>query len=136
MGLNLLTVGAVLARRGLLNPGPPHRQVAQLLALQKWGFGLAGELRQAAHRVPQRVAVLDEDRGPAHRQRPTHLLQLSAGRHLLGEQSRLAAVEQPLEPADQLRLGDPQLGVARRRVLTEGKRDPLQLADQHEDTRR
>lgn len=62
--MNLLTVGAVLARRGLLNPGPPHRQVAQLLALHTWGFGLAGELRQAANRDPGRVAVLDEERGP------------------------------------------------------------------------
>ena len=69
-------------------------------------------------------------RGMAGRQRPAHLLQLRAGRHLLGEQRGLDAVEQPLQPADQLGLGDPQLGVARRRVLAERQRDPLQLLDQ------
>src|SRR6516164_10747802 len=40
-----------------------------------------------------------------------HLLELCASRHLLGEQRGLDAVEQPLQPADQLRLGDAQLGV-------------------------
>ncbi|GGB75609.1 AMP-binding protein [Knoellia flava] len=63
MAISLLTVGAVMARRGMLTPGPPHRQVSQLRALHQWGFGLAGELRQAAHRSPQQVAVVDEDRG-------------------------------------------------------------------------
>ena len=64
MGLTLLTGVAVLVRRGLIAPGPPHRQVSQLLSLQRWGFGLAGELRQAASRDPGRVAVVDEERGP------------------------------------------------------------------------
>ena len=64
MGISLLTVASVMARRGLLDPGLPHRQVGQLLALQKWGFGLSGELRQAAARDPGRVAVIDEVRGP------------------------------------------------------------------------
>ena len=47
---------------------------------------------------------------------PAHLLQLQPGRHLLGDQRRLDAVEQPLQPADQLGLRDPQLGLARRCV--------------------
>lgn len=47
----------------MLTPGPPHRQVSQLLSLHKWGFGLAGELRQAAHRSPDQVAVIDDQRG-------------------------------------------------------------------------
>lgn len=64
MAISLLTVGAVMARRGMLAPAPPHRQVNQLVALKKWGFGLAGELRQAANRSPKQVAVIDEDRGP------------------------------------------------------------------------
>ncbi|MFC7490007.1 MULTISPECIES: AMP-binding protein [unclassified Knoellia] len=64
MSISLLTVGAVMARRGLLALGPPHRQVSQLRSLHKWGFGLAGELRQAARRSPERVAVIDELRGP------------------------------------------------------------------------
>ena len=37
---------------------------AQLNALRRWGWGLAGELRQAAARDPDRVAVIDE-RGAA-----------------------------------------------------------------------
>ena len=41
------------------------------------------------------------------------LLELLAGGELLGEQGGLDAVEQPLEPADELGLGDPQLGLAR-----------------------
>ncbi|MEO6021012.1 MAG: AMP-binding protein [Knoellia sp.] len=63
MSISLLTVGVVMAKRGMLAPGPPHRQVSQLLSLHKWGFGLAGELRQAAHRSPQQVAVIDDQRG-------------------------------------------------------------------------
>lgn len=60
MSISLLTVGAVMAKRGMLAPGPPHRQISQLRSLHKWGFGLAGELRQAAHRSPKQVAVIDE----------------------------------------------------------------------------
>ena len=53
-----------LARRGMLSPGPPVRVAAQLAALRTWGYGLAGELRQAAARDPHRVALVDERRGP------------------------------------------------------------------------
>ncbi|MFF5078096.1 AMP-binding protein [Actinoplanes sp. NPDC000266] len=52
-----------MARRGLLNPGNPVRIVRQFASLGRWGFGLAGELRQAAARSPGRVAVIDE-KGP------------------------------------------------------------------------
>ena len=50
---------------------------------------------------------------PAHArgQGPAHLLELRACRHLLGVDRRLDAVEQALEPADELGLGDPQLGL-------------------------
>ncbi len=41
----------------------------------------------------------------------THLLELRAGGHLLSEQCGLDPVEQPFQPADQLRLGYPQLTV-------------------------
>jgi acyl-CoA synthetase (AMP-forming)/AMP-acid ligase II len=51
---------ATLARRGLLRPPPPAEAIRQLIALRRWGFGLAGELRQAAARDPARVAVVDE----------------------------------------------------------------------------
>ena len=52
-----------MARRGLLRPGPPLRVLRQFGALRRWGFGLAGEVRQAAARDPGRVAVIDES-GP------------------------------------------------------------------------
>ena len=42
------------------------------------------------------------------------LVERGPGRHLLGEQGGLDAMEQPLQPADQLGLGDPQFGVAHR----------------------
>ncbi len=61
--MNPLIVAKTMAKRGMLTPGPPAAQVKQLTALKKWGFGLAGELRQAANRSPKTVAVIDETRG-------------------------------------------------------------------------
>ncbi len=58
-----------------------------------------------------------------------HLLELLADGHLLGEQRRLDAVEQALQPADELGLGDAQLGFARRRPL-QGQGQPVQLVAQ------
>ena len=61
--LDLPFLVATLTRRGLLNPGSPGRVIAQVAALRRWGFSLAGELRQAAARDPDRTALIDEDRG-------------------------------------------------------------------------
>lgn len=61
--MNPLTIATTMAKRGMLTPGPPANQVKQLTALKKWGFGLAGEIRQAANRSPKAVAVIDETRG-------------------------------------------------------------------------
>ena len=58
----------------------------------------------------------------SRRKRAAHLLQLGPGRPLLGEQRGLDAVEQALQPADQLGLRDPQLGLAGRLVLVERQR--------------
>ena len=72
--------------------------------------GGTGVLRRARHDGPlARLARLARQ----HRagQRAAHLLQLLLRGHLLGEQGRLDAVEEPLEPTDQLRLRDAQLGV-------------------------
>ncbi|GAA4143122.1 hypothetical protein GCM10022251_01240 [Phytohabitans flavus] len=71
-------VVATLTRRGLLAPGSPLRVAAQLNALRRWGFSLSGELRQAAARDPERVAIIDERRG-----------EVTYGR-LLGNAERLA----------------------------------------------
>ena len=54
----------VLAKRGLLNPGPPDKIIAQLTTLRRWGFSVAGELRAAAERSPDRIAVIDTSSGP------------------------------------------------------------------------
>src|SRR5207245_5902569 len=65
------------------------------------------------------------DREPA----ALELLELGPGGHLLGEDRGLDAVEQALEPADELRLGHPQLGLARR-LLTEREAQAGQLLAQ------
>ena len=57
---------------------------------------------------------------------PAHLLELLLGHRLLREQRRLDAVEQPLEPADELGLREPQLGLARR-VGGEREHDVFEL---------
>ncbi len=57
-------VAATMARRGLLRPGPPVRVLRQFAALHRWGFGLAGELRQAAAGDPGAGC------GHRHRARP------------------------------------------------------------------
>jgi acyl-CoA synthetase (AMP-forming)/AMP-acid ligase II len=59
--MDLAFLVATLTRRGMLNPGSPIRVAAQLAALRKWGFSLAGELRQAAARDPDRTAIIDEN---------------------------------------------------------------------------
>ncbi|MDM4721877.1 AMP-binding protein [Micromonospora sp. WMMA1363] len=58
--MDLPFIVATLNRRGLLTPGRPIRVAAQLDALRRWGWSLAGELRQAAARDPDRTAVIDE----------------------------------------------------------------------------
>ncbi|HEX8628570.1 MAG TPA: AMP-binding protein [Catenuloplanes sp.] len=61
--MELPFVVSTLTRRGLLRPGSPARVLAQAGALRRWGFSLAGELRQAAARSPDRIALIDETRG-------------------------------------------------------------------------
>ena len=59
-----------------------------------------------------------------------HVLELLAGGHLLGEEGGLDAVEQALEPADELGLGQAQLDVARDLGLVEGQGQPIELLAQ------
>src|SRR5581483_11269009 len=51
---------ATFARRGLLAPGRPDHIAGQLSALLRWGYGLGGELRAAAARDPDQLAIVDE----------------------------------------------------------------------------
>jgi acyl-CoA synthetase (AMP-forming)/AMP-acid ligase II len=76
--MDALFIASTMARRGLLTPGNPVRVVRQFAALGRWGFGLAGELRQAAARSPGRVAVIDDERRATYAE-------------LLDRSSRLAA---------------------------------------------
>ena len=93
-------------------PGrPPHYRY--------WPVPAAHALGQALRRAPV----------PGGQPAP-HLLQLRPRRHLLGEQRRLDALEQALQPADQLGLRDPQLGVAGGGVVGERRAQPVQLVAQ------
>jgi acyl-CoA synthetase (AMP-forming)/AMP-acid ligase II len=65
--MDVLFVARTLARRGLLSPGRPDRVVDQLHSLRRWGFTLAGEVRAAAARDPDRPAVIDEHRTVSYR---------------------------------------------------------------------
>ena len=56
-----------------------------------------------------------------------HLLELLAGGQLLGNERGLDAVEQPFQPADQLRLGDAELGLARHLTGRERQGQRVQL---------
>jgi acyl-CoA synthetase (AMP-forming)/AMP-acid ligase II len=90
-------VVTTLARRGLLRPGSPLRVARQFRELRRWGFGLAGELRQAAARDPDRVAVIDESGSTTYgqlldrSQRLARVLEVAAGDRigLLGRNSAL-----------------------------------------------
>jgi acyl-CoA synthetase (AMP-forming)/AMP-acid ligase II len=53
----------VLTRQGVLLPGRPDRLVRQVASILTWGAGIAGEIRQAAARSPDAVAVVDVLRG-------------------------------------------------------------------------
>jgi hypothetical protein len=54
-------------------------------------------------------------------------LQLLLRRHLLRDERRLDAVEEPLEPTDELRLGEPELRIGGGRVVAEDERQVLEL---------
>jgi len=75
---------ATMARRGLLRPGPPADVIRQFAALRRWGFGLAGELRQAAARDPGRVAVIDEHRAVTYHELLQRAERLARGLRDLG----------------------------------------------------
>jgi len=72
---------ATLIRRGMLHPDSPIRVARQLYALYRWGFGLHGEIRQAAARSPLRVAVVDEQRSVTYGELLDRVERLARGLH-------------------------------------------------------
>src|SRR5580658_7834148 len=58
------------------------------------------------------------------------LLELGPRRHLLDDEGGLDPVEQALQPSDELGLGDPQLGLGRRRVGVESDGHAVELGHQ------
>lgn len=59
--MNPLVIVKTMANRGMLAPGNPVGIARQLSSLLRWGYGLAGEARQAAARSPQSPALVDAD---------------------------------------------------------------------------
>ena len=84
----------------------------------------------AADRRVRRVPRVRRETLSALGELGAHVLELLARRHLLREQRRLDAVEQTLEPADQLRLCDAQLDIGGRDVGPERQRQPVELVAQ------
>ena len=120
-----LTAG-VNAERGRREGAPSH------CSIRRVGEPGIGARLQVGARAGARVRavvviVVVRDTG---RQRAAHLLQLGAGRHLLGEQGRLDPVEETFEPADQLGLRDAEFGLRGDRLVGERQGEPLQFLDQ------
>ena len=103
---------------GLLGPAAVVRGLRRrpLAALEVHPAGVAG-LGRLVWSCPAAAAGR-----PSPRQAAADLLELGAGGHLLGVDRGLDAVEEALEPADQLGLGDPQLALGGRLVLGERQR--------------
>ncbi|MEW2353270.1 AMP-binding protein [Spirillospora sp. NPDC029432] len=85
-------VAAMMARSGLLRPGPPHRVVRQLNALRRWGTLLGGTFTSAAVRDPGRIAVVDDDGELTYAEMDARTDRLAAALAALGEASSRVAV--------------------------------------------
>ena len=102
--------------------GPPPRQVRGGAHAPR---GRASEVG-AAERAVVFARAGRASRGLTGQAAAAHLGELVARGHLLGEQGGLDTVEETFEPADELGLGHPQLGLARR-LLVQWQGDPVQL---------
>ncbi len=110
-------------RRATPAAAPPGSGASSVGSQSRFGKRL-----RCGHALSRRPAEVRAGRAVARLEGAplAHLLELLLGLHLLGEQRRLDAVEEPFEPADELRLRDAQLGVARR-VARERQRDVVEL---------
>jgi prephenate dehydratase len=111
-----------------VRPGTSDHEFAEAAA---WlGRLRYGRSLQVGAGCPRWLLIVGVGRDHAGRERAAHLLQLGPRGHLLREQGRLDPVEQALKPADELGLGDPELAIARRGVVGERQREPLELFDE------
>lgn len=58
--MNPLVKWSTLARRGIVGPAFAEGSLRQAGVYSRWGVGLSGQIRQAAARDPQRLAVVDD----------------------------------------------------------------------------
>ena len=89
---------------------PPGGAIEPERVVSEIGAGALGRARFDARR---HRLIRSRSAYPSRPKLAAHLLELLARNHLLGEQRGLDPVEEPLQPADQLGLGDPELCVAR-----------------------
>src|SRR5690606_7669150 len=125
-------------RPGRSVTGPPYRRPVAGRTGRPTPRRRPGSVPPVGSEVLARVAVVlarllgaghrHPGHGPGRQRRPTAaLVQWPPGRRLLRHQRGLDAVEEPLQPAHQLRLGDPQLRLAGGGLLGERQRQPTQL---------
>jgi acyl-CoA synthetase (AMP-forming)/AMP-acid ligase II len=100
--MDALFIAATMARRGLLTPARPDRVFRQFASLGRWGFGLAGELRQAAARSPERVAVVDDERRVTYAELLDRSARLAAA--LKGSPDRTFVLPEAISPGDRVGL--------------------------------
>jgi fatty-acyl-CoA synthase len=74
----------VLRRIGLLQPARPDRLARATAALRRWGITLAGGFAAAAHRFPDRLAVVDERRAVTFEELHRRSNALARGLHAMG----------------------------------------------------
>ncbi|XVQ10605.1 AMP-binding protein [Spirillospora sp. CA-255316] len=82
-------IGAMMARGGLLRPGPPHRVARQLNALRRWGTLMGGTVVSSAGRDPGRTALVDDDGELTYAELDERTDRLAAA---LGSPSRVAVL--------------------------------------------
>src|SRR5579859_2096478 len=109
-----------MAPRGQ-EPGVAHAGGAPNAAEARWSASGRSEIGARGWR-----ALL----GAGRKAPPAHLFELGPRLHLLREQGRLNPVEQAFQPAHQLRLSDPELALARHRLVAEGEHHAPELVAQ------
>ncbi|MFC5750429.1 AMP-binding protein [Actinomadura rugatobispora] len=85
-------IGVMMARSGLLRPGPPHRVARQLNALRRWGTLMGGTVVSSAGRDPGWTAIVDDDGELTYAELDERTDRLAAALGALGSPSRVAVL--------------------------------------------